>query len=386
MVGGLQNVLIIGPMRVIGVLSDQTRANAYFEVQVRLQLMLGFILSVVSIWFLSVFYPVGRWLALSYGLCLFFVQLNEVARNVNFTRLAPRSTVFLDLVTHSTRMGALFLLLLSRSLSLSRVFLSIALGASAACLLFFRKHASSQKDHVRVLSILRKNWLFGRWLFIETLTYTLSTQIYLYYVAAFLNTQSAAAFSGIQSLLNTMNVVFIGVMSYSIPLARKKLLTVGYSAWKNYLFRVGAFSGVAAFLIISTLSFYAKPLLGRLYSPFYVQYAPLVSLFGVAYVFASFNTIFSAAFQTAGLPMVGSVAKSVSAVLTLGIGFLLVKHWGLPGAVTGMVLTQVVWTTVFSISLRMLNPTRLEDAKKSFGIDSQEEEGTIYGGIEGSQS
>jgi O-antigen/teichoic acid export membrane protein len=195
--------------------------------------------------------------------------------------------------------------------------------------------------------VARANWRFGRWLLLESLAYTASTQIYLYLTALWVGTAAAGALSAVSILVNAINVLLIGVTAHATPVARQRLVERGYDAWRRWLWQIGLGLTGAAALFAIVISAIAEPLLSFVYRPEYAAYAPIVPILAGAVTVRAANLTLIAAFRTAELPRIGFAARLISALVTLALAYPLVSRWSIAGAAGGMLFTQLVWLAVY---------------------------------------
>lgn len=346
--GGIQNALITGPIRVLGIRTPEHIEKGYFHAQLKLQLLLSCVLSIgvgCVILFIS---PINRPILSVFLVSLFFFQLQEFSRITNLTKFALWRLLFLDLLTHGLRLLALGLLSTYMALTAINTFWIIAL----TCAIGFMFNSMFQKRTQQTLplgEVATENWKYGRWILFEAIIFTISTQAYVYMMALWVDTQSAGALNAIVSLLNVVNIFQLGIMSFAIPRARLKLITYGYNAWKRWLLQVGLVLMIGTVISMAFVAIFAKPLLMNLYTPFFGTYAYLIPLLAVSYVLAAANTVLNAAFLTAQLPRVGFIAKLASGVLTLFLAYPIINRWGISGAVMGLVGTAASWTFVYLV-------------------------------------
>jgi len=148
--------------------------------------------------------------------------------------------------------------------------------------------------------------------------------------------------------MNAVSVLLVGVMNYAVPEARRRLIEIGYDSWRKWLWRVGLLLVGATAIFGVGASVLAKPLLALIYSPEYEAFAYLIPIVAVQYFFTACNTVLLAAFRTAGMPQVGFAAQAGSAVVSLVLIYPLLNGFGVTGAAVGLVITQVIWTTVYA--------------------------------------
>jgi O-antigen/teichoic acid export membrane protein len=364
LLSGLQNACITGPLRVLGVRQDEGGGTGYFSAQLRLQSLLG-AAQILGVAFL--FGLIGEMdpaLLVTFMACVFLFQLQELGRVMHLTRLDTVSLLELDIVTHTARLGALLILASMDMLSAGVALGAIAVAALLGALWTWRKLELDISSSVPLGDVAKENWNFGRWLLLETLAYSASTQIYLFAMALWLDKQAVAVVAAAQVLVNTMNVLVTGVASHAIPVARNKLTTSGYEEWRSWLWRVGIYLTGAAAVFGTIISIASPQLLALIYTPFYAEYAHLVPLLALAFCVQTANNVLSISFRTANMPQAGFAAKSASAIATILLVYPLLKGWGIVGAAVGLLITQLLWTGVYIsyIALGALDRNRVRTA------------------------
>ncbi|HIK58130.1 MAG: hypothetical protein ABGZ19_10025 [Verrucomicrobiales bacterium] len=343
----LQSALITTPLRVLGVCPSGVENGGYFKAHIYLQGLLGGLLVLATVLILSALGMANIQVLLSFSVCLFFFQFQELVRVINITRLSFWPLLWIDALTHSLRIGSLLFLSAFKLLTPDTALLVIGVSSAIGAMAFLLGKIIKDPPSVPLLKIVKINWNFGKWILLEGIASFSSTQVYLYFIVLLLSTGAAGGLNAVQSLLNTVNVLLIGGISFATPMARRKLIDHGYKIWRRWMFQVGLVLTIGTSLIVLAISLFAEPLLTSLYSPFYAQYAHLVPILSISYCLMAVNTTFRTAFYTANLPQIGPVARSVSAVLTLTIAYPLLIRWGVRGAVFGLIFTQVIWILVY---------------------------------------
>jgi len=370
LLSGLQNACVTGPLGVLGIRHKDMDDTAYFSTQTHIQLLLGTAQLVGVVLILSFFTEIKAELIVSFAACIFLLQLQQLGRVIHLTKLNMLSLLGLDIVTHAMRVAVLLILAGMGSLSSSVTFGAIALSSLVGILWTWRKLELRLPGSGSLTFLAKENWNFGRWLFLETLASSASTQVYLFAMALWLDKQAVAVLAALQILLNVMNVLVTGVVNYAIPVARRRLTESGYLEWRRWLWRTGGLLTCATAVFGLIISIVAQELLSFIYTPFYAQFAYLVPLLAVAYCFRTVNSVLIITFRTANMPQVGVAAKFASAVATMIIIYPLLIRYGIVGSVVGLLITQILWMAVFIyyISAGYLSQVRV--AKEVDGLSA----------------
>ncbi len=337
---GFQNALITGPLRIFGISAKNT--EEYYRMQNQLQILLGLVLSAILAIVLLLFGLADSKTVFYFLLCNFMFQLQELARSIDLTRLQLKVLFKNDLATHLTRMVMFLCFIKMHMFSLNMTLFII--GVSCCLGYLIRWNSNIFKTNKMALKeISAQNMKYGKWLLLETFVYTLSTQAYLYITAILIDKASAGALSAVQNLLNPINVLSLGVLSYTIPVARKKLLEAGYDEWKKWMITTGSCLMICIVLILLLIALFSVPLIRIVYSEHYVKYYSLIPILSACYLLTILNGIFSAAFRTINMPQVGFYIKAIAAVFTIVASYPLLKYLNVYGSAVGLLMTQLIW-------------------------------------------
>lgn len=345
-IGSISVSLVRTPLRFLGGSTKEEDASSYYSSQLSLQIFIDVILTLIGLLFLSFTPLIGLGIAAAFFLCLISADLQDFTRAANTTLFNWGSLIRADIITYSCRIFLLLILIWFESVSLASIL--VVIGATYL-IGFLTKPLGGVNFHIdyqSVVSISRMNWKFGKWLLMESIVFTTSTQIYIYFIALGVDVVTAGAFAAVQTLLGSLNVVLIGSMNYAIPVARKHLCNDGFVAWRRWLLSIGILLFSVSCLFCTAISIFAKPLLSFLFKPIYSNYYYLAPILGIVIVLTSINSVLSAAFRTAEAPQVGFWGKCLSAVITIILGYPLIMKWGAMGAGIGMVFTQICWILV----------------------------------------
>ncbi|HQM45212.1 MAG TPA: polysaccharide biosynthesis C-terminal domain-containing protein [Smithellaceae bacterium] len=345
-VSGISASLVKMPLKVLGAGITEKDASSYFSSQLSLQIIFVFFILLAGGIFLLTKPLFSLGLAAAFFFYLMSADLQDFMRSANMTRFKWKKLFTADIITHVCRITLILMLLWMKNVSLIHVLLIIGITYLAGFLISPLGGVHYQINLHNIANIWRINWKFGKWLLLETILYTVSTQIYIYFIALGVDIFSAGAFAAAQTLLNSFNVVQIGLMNYAIPVARKYLIETGYNEWRRWLMNVGIILFSVSLIFCAVISIFAKPLLSILFKPIYGKFYYLVPILSIAIILVSINTVLSAAFRTAEFPEAGFWGKLVSAIVTIGLGYPMILKWGIIGAGLGIVFTQICWIIV----------------------------------------
>jgi len=346
LLGGIQNSLIIGPLRIYGVKDNLKSKYSYLKSQFELQLYCSGILAVILAIILEFIPGITFLIIIAASFSLFSIQIHEFVRAYYLTNLEFKPLILNDILVHGTRIIILTIVWLTGIATVDRVYSVVAISGVLTFFIFnmYKKSLDGEK-HIKLTVV--ENWKFGRWVLMETIAFSISINFYIYLIAYILTPDKVAGFNVVQNILNIQNIIVIGVTSYVITSSRKKLINEGYNEWKRFLIVIGSLLFVFSIVVVVIFSMNGSWILGTVYGEYYTKFSYLIPILGVAYPLLVLTTILSVAFRTAELPEVGLFAKIFSAIFTIIFSTLLLKGWGVKGAAYGIVLTQICWLLVY---------------------------------------
>src|SRR5262249_44495965 len=158
--------------------------------------------------------------------------------------------------------------------------------------------------------------------------------------------------NAVQTLVNAVNALWMGITTYSMSAARGVLLAQGARAWQRWLRRTASWLAVSVAFLLLLISAGASQLLGALFAPAFTQFAYLAPVLSVAAVLAVVNSMLNVAFRSINMPQMGFRGKALSALVTTAICVPLVSRFGVLGAAAGLVVTQLCWLAVYLWGVR----------------------------------
>jgi len=338
---GLQNALIATPIKVIGIGEDRAefvnRQAALLALAVLPQALL---FALFSAWTLGL----GPWSYVAAGALVATFQFHALARAGELSRLRPGATLKLDLACYGVRFLALSLLIYRDQFSLTGALWCMTAGFLVWPVFSktIRLTARVSREHVA------RVWRFGRWLLVDAVAYSLSTHFYLYAMGLLLTLEAVGAISAVQNLLSVLNVLFMGVAAYLLPLARVQLVDQGYDAWRRLIVMASTVVTGGMVIVVLGLCLIPGTSLSLVYGEHYASYANLLVFLAIPAALNGFNAIANVAFQTMERPAVGVLAKVLSAVFAVLWVYPGVTSYGIWGAAIGLAATPVIWALTFA--------------------------------------
>lgn len=350
--GTLQAALITRPHNVLGAVRQGRAYADYSRTAVATQLGFTSVLVLLDIAAAGVAYAAGisqALLLLALAPALVAWQFQELGRRMLYTEGRLAAAFANDSLSYGSQALALVVLWQLDLLTGARALLTLAAAFALGAIVLAWQLRPSLAGSLDA-SALRANWRFGKWLGVAEVGQWFSTQFYIYLGAAIVGTVASAALKAGQTLLGPISVFLTFVTSYLPIVLVRELEASGSIRTKVRRSLQGILLVVLPYCLV--MGFFAEPVLEFVYGPEYGQYSDVVQLFALYYVLLVFSTVAIAALSARSMTRDVFVGQAAGAVLSLAIGWLLLRELGTAGGVVGMILSWALAMVFFLRALR----------------------------------
>jgi O-antigen/teichoic acid export membrane protein len=204
----------------------------------------------------------------------------------------------------------------------------------------------------------REHWKYARWVLITALVFQFTTQAYYWLAATLLNVREVANLRAMYNLVGPVDQVVIALSLLVLPsLARQ------YSAgfMENFLSLRRRYAAAMLAITVSfalAIRFLGRGLLHVIYAGKFDDVAPLLFLLALSPLIMGLGNSMSDALKAAERPQFVFYAYVCSGIATFVGGIALVIHFGLAGAIYGVLLSGVVYSGVLALGFRFVVKTR----------------------------
>ena len=194
-----------------------------------------------------------------------------------------------------------------------------------------------------------EHWKYSRWVFVTALVFQLTGQAYYWLAAAFLSLKDVGELRAMYNLVTPVDQIFAAMILLVLPMMSRRFASrrmAGLIAlWRTYcLFTFLVTSGYAVFM-----NLFGKQMLHLLYGG---KFDDLTSFLGILVllpvVMGVGNTV-NAALKASEKPQAVFAAYVTSGAATFVLGLPLILHFGIRGALYGMLASGAIYTTTLCI-------------------------------------
>jgi O-antigen/teichoic acid export membrane protein len=355
----LHNSAILEPCTVYGSGRHRKRFSEYLRLMVRANAFVGLLLTIlVLLVCLVLHWAAPQYLSpalLGLGVSVGFLLSGAFLRRMFYLQQQPGLAARASLISFLTVACVLWVAAKAHVLNGFSVFIVLALGWIAAGLSLGKKldlghPAQSFLDSEP--GYWREHWEYSKWVFSTTFVFQFTTQGYYWIVAGFLSAKQVAELRATQMLVLPIDQVFIALSFLVIP-----ALAAQYANKKieNFL----AFANRYGFAVLSTTALFAlsiriigRPVMHWLYNGKFDNLTPLLNILAFLPLLMGIGNVMNCTLTAAEKPRIVFYAYLSSGAATLLGGIPLVIHFGLRGAVYGLLLSAAAYTSALAVGFR----------------------------------
>lgn len=286
-----------------------------------------------------------------------FIMLRDYVRRVCFARLQMKTALLVDCAVGVLQIGGLLLLAYFHLLSASRVYWLVGAACGLAAigwLVINDKSLALSTDHA--ISDFRRNWSFGKWVFLSGLVWAIAMNLYPWLLAAFRDTASAGVWTACLGAVAIGNPAVLGAQNFLGPKIAHVYAERGGSPLRRFVLRASVYFSIPMLLFALAMTFFGDRLTSLLYGLKYAGNGLAVTIlaFNLAVSVVMFS--FSRCLFVINRAGVDFLVNLVALFIMLTLGLWLVRSYGVAGAAFGLLIANTtasgVRYVVFQILLR----------------------------------
>jgi O-antigen/teichoic acid export membrane protein len=291
------------------------------------------------------------------------IMLREFVRRICFAGLKLKNVLLFDAFIGMGQICGLLVLAHFKLLSASRAYWLIGATCGLAVLCWLWRNKNLYRLSLdEAVTDLKRNWIFGKWVFASGLLWTASTNLYPWLLAFFHGTAAAGVFAACLGVVSASNPALLGIQNFLGPKIAHVYATRGQAGLRRFILRISASLAVPVSLLALVLIVWGDRFVGLLYGSRYTGNGQVVAVLAVnlllsAVVFSFSRALF--AIERADLDFALNFA-AIAIMLTLGLW--LVKTYGPLGSAIGLLVAGSV-TSVLRVGafLRLSNRLSKEE-------------------------
>ena len=346
---GIQMALIISPMQVRGPRLGDEESVLYYDRVSQAALLFGLAcVGLIVIPGMLLSFSIPGWtlgaLAVPLGVAALFVLAQDYLRRYFLTVRRTGSAFFNDLCAHGFRLCGLFALGMMSTMNAARALWLVSAASAAALCIGIFQHEGVMRLKIAQLktveSVVLQHWDFGKWLVANNVAYWFGSQSVLYVVAAVLSISAVGALNATLNILGAVNILFLSMETLVPVRAASAYARFGRAGLDAYLRRALLLGSLVTLILAVTAGVWSEQWLSILYGETYQGYGWIVWWWGGYYLLGMLQRPTTAALRVLGDTKSIYLASSIGALATMVLGYPVIKHYGLGGAMLVLCLTQ----------------------------------------------
>ena len=292
------------------------------------------------------------------------IMLREHARRVSFARLKLWTAFLFDTCIAVGQIGGLLVLARFGLLSASRAFWVIGSVCGIAVLGWLWSDRQFYHPHLgEALADLKKNWVFGKWVFASGLVWAVSMNLYPWFLAYFHGAASTGVWAACLGVVSVGNPALLGIQNFVGPKISHVYAAEGPEALRRWVLKISAVISLPVSLLCLGLILWGGRLVALLYGRQYTGNSLVVAILALNLLVAAAAFSFSRALMAIERADLDFLVNCAALFVMVTLGFWLVRAFGPLGAAIGLfganLATSAVRAGVF-LRLRARFPMGLD--------------------------
>jgi O-antigen/teichoic acid export membrane protein len=294
-------------------------------------------------------------------LSLSFILLREYLRRLLFATLRMHIALILDVGVALLQLGGLALLSIWGLISADRAMLVNGLACALISLvcLAYRRVDFSPKPRIAWLD-LRRNWTFGKWIFVSSLIWSISMMLYPWILTHFHGTAAAGVWGACFGIVSLANPLLIGLSNYLGPKIVHTHAREGRGGLRHIVYKSSLLLFALMGLCCLGFCLFGDWLVVTCFGAPYSGNAALVALLALRLPVAAVAFIFSRALFTVKRADLDCALSSLSLAVLLTAGIALSRTHGPIGAAIGLLAANTMAALAKGLTLHLLVRDRAE--------------------------
>jgi O-antigen/teichoic acid export membrane protein len=270
-----------------------------------------------------------------------FIMLREYARRTCFACLKVKRALLLDTCIAVGQIGGLLLLAYFGLLSAGRAYWVIGFVCGIAALGWLWSERSFYRLEIsESLADLKKNWIFGKWVFASGLVWAVSMNLYPWLLAVFHGTASTGVWAACLGVVALGNPAVLGVLNFLGPKIAHVYAQEGARALRRFVLRASVAFALPMLLFGLAMIFRGGRVVTLLYGHQYAGNGLVVAILAFNLAVSAVAFSFSRALLAIERADVDFLVSFVALFIMLTLGLWLVRSFGIPGAALGMLIAN----------------------------------------------
>jgi len=357
---GFYNAFILEPISVLGPGKYSEQLSDYLFIQLKLHGIITVILALVII---AVGWSMANWINrplgnafMGMGVAIPFILLLWIVRRIFYIYMEPSKAFLISVSFFILSVIGIIILHSMELLNTFMCFIVLGIASGIASFILIRKKTDLPKNRnlsdLAWGSLVKEQWLYGRWIAAATVLTFLGNQIQVFLLAGLISLQSAGALDALQNFIGPISQGITAIATLAIPILSYDFGRSDYRAIRHKTVLVAILLTLLTALYELMLLGFSSPLETLIYNGKYSNFIHFIPILGIIPIFTAITTGYSLALRAIQRPQFFLIYGMVVAPVGLLTGIIFTHFWGLEGAVWSLVIISVITLCVHMILYR----------------------------------
>ena len=266
-----------------------------------------------------------------------FIMLREYARRVCFARLKLMTAFIFDSCIGIAQIAGLLCLARFHLLSAHRAYWVIGSACGIALLWWLWSDREFSQPRIgESWADLKKNWVFGKWVFAGGMVWAVGMNLYPWFLAAFHGTASTGIWAACLGVASVGNPALLGIQNLVGPTIAHEYAAAGPAALHRLVLKVTAAISLPVFLLCVALILCGGRLISLVYGSQYAGNSRVIAILALSVLISAPAFCFSRALYACERADLDFLANFGALIVVVALGVWLVRAFGLLGAAFGL--------------------------------------------------
>ena len=338
----VSNALIIQPLQVSLATISHKKNYISFTYFMQLLLILLIVLIMLGVFKLNLAF-FSLYNAMGFEICIISIGFlfHDYLRKLFLAKKEVKNAFVIDALTTACHLGVLVFLYLSESILLNQLLLLLGLGYipvilfSLWCIKPKIYKLNSWKPYIL------KHYHQSKWLLLTAIVQWWSSNLFVVASGIFIGIKALGAFRLVQSLFGILNIILQTFENYVLP-QTAELLTKSKEEAKGYLKQICLKTAIPFGIVLTLVFLFSEQIIVLAGGNKYAEYAYVVKGMAILYCFIFLGYPIRMAIRA----LILNKNFFMGYVLSLGFSLIsfnyLLEKWGLVGAITGLIFSQII--------------------------------------------
>lgn len=280
---------------------------------------------------------------------LFFILAKGYARQLSFASLHMKTALVIDVVAGIIQLGGFLLFAHIGILSPVTAYWIIGLASGLPATIWILSMRKVLTFHyLRVVHDFQHNWSFGKWVLAGNVAFSISTQLYPWFLEIWHGAGAVGTFAAYLSIANIANPFMYGINNLIGP-QMAHVQKKGVHHIRNFVIKVTFAITAAMFIYCGIMLLIGSRLVAFIYGNNYAGNDLLISLLALNFLVTAFPIAFGSGLFVMERPDLTFRVNLTALGVTASIGLCLTNSLGPIGAAGGLFIGNLIVSVILMV-------------------------------------